>query len=361
MRYAFFTNTPAHVHLYKWPVRRLQEDGHEVLILARDYGCTEDLLSYYDLPHVIYGSCGTTKGSLFFRLPGHYARIAREIRRFRPDLVFGMGGYAAHASVLARCRCVLVIDSEPTSLDHRISTPFADVILTPAAFRKELGTNHYEFDGFKESAYLHPAVFEPDPSIRSDLGLARDEPFAVLRFNAFGSHHDVGHSGFSQEHRERLIGHLAQEVTVLVSDEGGDLDLSRLDARTFDLHPARMHDALAKAELLVADTQTMVTEAALLGTPAVRSNSFVGEDDMGNFKDLAEAGLVHNTADFETVLDITRKLLTDRSHADEWQQRRDTYVADMVNLTSLLVDIAVNDARMDDVEPVTPPARVRHS
>jgi predicted glycosyltransferase len=147
---------------------------------------------------------------------------------------------------------------------------------------------------------------------------------------------------------------LAREVTVLVSDEGNDLDLAGFDARPFDLHPARIHDALATADLLVADTQTMVTEAALLGTPAVRSNSFVGEDDMGNFKELESAGLIFNVSEFDETLATAERLLADESTEREWKRRRDAYVSGMVDLTSVVVEVALTQARMEAVTGVSP-------
>ncbi len=339
MRYVIFTNTPAHVHLYRNAVSRLQSRGHEVLVLGRDYGCTVDLLEWYDLPHEVYGGCDTTMFSLFRKLPGQYASILLATRRFDPDLIFGMGAYAAHAGVMSRTPTVLLLDSEPTTLDHAISRPFADTILTPAAFRKDLGDNHYVFDGFKETAYLHPRTFVPDRTVRDDLGVGAED-YAIVRFNAFGSHHDVNRSGFTQAQRRDLIERLAEVTTVVVSDEGGDFDLGPLPARPFDLHPAQLHDALAEASLLVADTQTMVTEAALLGTPAIRSNSFVGEGDMGNFLELEEHGLIFNLQSFEDVWTTARELFTTDGIDDSWHQRRTEYLASKVNLTDVIVDVA---------------------
>ncbi|QFU85019.1 DUF354 domain-containing protein [Natronorubrum aibiense] len=350
MNYLFFTNTPAHVHLYKHAVRRLRDRGHEVLVLARDYTCTVDLLEWYDLPYVVYGVCGTSKGSLLSRLPAHYARAITHARRFDPDLVFGMGGYAAHTGAVTRTPTVLLIDSEPASFDHTISTPFARTILTPNTFRKDLGENHYVFTGFKECAYLHPETYESDSSVRERLGLEADEPYALLRLNAFGSQHDVGKRGLTDEDCRRLVDRIGDDVTVLVSDEGGDADLEGLSARSFDLHPALMHDALAEADLLVADTQTMVTEAALLGTPAIRSNSFVGDDDMGNFVELENRGLIHNVASADAILDRAVPLLEADDTAQTWQRRRNALLAEKVNLTDVIVDVALNLGAVDDLE-----------
>jgi predicted glycosyltransferase len=352
MRYQLFTNTPAHVHLYRPVADRLRARGHEVRLLARDYACTVELLEYFDLPYRVYGTCDTSQSSLFRRLPGHYLGLLRETRRFDPDLIFGMGAYAAHAGAVTRTPTVLVLDSEPTSLDHAVSRPFARALITPEAFRKDLGDRHYTFPGFKECAYLHPEVYDPDPAVRDELGVG-DDPYAVVRFNAFGSHHDVAEGGFTPDQRRRLVDALAEHLTVVVSDEGGDLDVSSLPAREYDLHPARLHDALAGADLLVADTQTMVTEAALLGTPAIRSNSFVGDDDMGNFLELERRNLVENLASFEAVLDRAVEFAADPSVAERWRRRRDEYVSGLPNVADVLVAVAERPDRIDRVDGLT--------
>ncbi|WP_132058632.1 DUF354 domain-containing protein [Halorussus amylolyticus] len=347
MKYLFFTNTPAQVHQYRHAVAELDARGHDVLVLARDYGCTEALLDYHDVPYGLYGRCDTEKFSLFRELPKHYARIAAKAVRYRPDCVFGRGSYAALAGAVARAPVVLVDDSETTDLDHALSKPFTDAFLTPHTFEKDLGANHYEFRGFKELAYLHPDVYDPPTGIREELGLGADEAYAIVRFNAFGSHHDVGREGFTPEKRRRLVEALAERVTVFVSDEGGEMDLSETPARAFDCHPALLHDALAEASLLVADTQTMVTEAALLGTPAIRSNSFVGDDDMGNFVALERHGLVYNLRAFDAVLDAATDLLDDDRATDRWENTRDDFVADKVNLTAVVVAVAERAHELD--------------
>jgi predicted glycosyltransferase len=359
MRYLFFTNTPAHVHLYRNAVERLRAAGHEVLVLGRRYGCTEALLEYHDLPYQIYGEYDAASDSLYAVLPQHYAGAIRRTLRFDPDCVFGYGAYAAHAGAVARTPTILVLDSEPTPIDHAVSRPFARAILTPHVFGKDLGARHYRFRGFKECAYLHPEVYEPDPGVRDALGLAPGEPYALCRFNALDSLHDIGEHGFSPGQRRELVDRLADHVTVLVSDEGGEMALEDTAARPFDLHPARFHDALAAADLLVADTQTVATEAALLGTPVVRSNSFVGESDMGNFRELERHGLVRNVPSFDEVLETVLDLVTDDEAGAMWRRRRDAFMADKVNLTDLIVETARNVEAIERVPALSrdrPPA-----
>ncbi|MGN8214265.1 MULTISPECIES: DUF354 domain-containing protein [Halococcus] len=342
MRYLFFTNTPAHVHLYKHAAAALDDRGHDVLVLARDYGCTTELLEYHGLPYRCYGHLETTKWSLVRQLPRHYYSILRYTRQYDPDRIFGMGAYAAHAGAISRTPVTLILDSEPTSLDHAVSRPFATSILTPHAFGKDLGPKHYRFRGFKESAYLHPDVFSARDDIREQLGVEPDEKYVICRFNAFGSHHDVNHSGISPPERRELVEQLAERATVFVSDESDAMAFDALDARPFDLHPGLLHDALAEAHLLVADTQTMVTEAALLGTPAIRSNSFVGDSDMGNFIELEREGLIYNIGAFEPALERACSLLDDESISAEWADKRDDYIDRTVNLTEVIVDLATS-------------------
>ncbi|UPV76578.1 DUF354 domain-containing protein (plasmid) [Halorussus limi] len=353
MKYLFLTNTPAQVHQYRRAVATLRDRGHDVLVLARDYGCTEPLLDHYDVPYESYGTCETQKFSLARELPKHLARIVWLTRQFDPDCVFGRGAFAALAGTVAGTPVVLVDDSGNTDLDHAISVPLVDAVLTPHTFEKDLGEKHYEFRGFKELAYLHPDEYELQSDVRDELGVGPDEEFAIVRLNAFGSHHDVGKAGFTPEKRRELVETLAERATVFVSDEGGEMDLDRTPARAFDLHPALLHDALSEASLLVADTQTMVTEAALLGTPAIRSNSFVGDDDMGNFVDLERAGLVYNLREFDAVLDAATDLLADEDADQRWRNLRDRYLEDKVNLTEIVVEVAERVDSADEFDART--------
>lgn len=350
MRYLVFTNTPAHVHLYKNAVARLRERGHEVLVLARDYQCTVELLQYYDLPFRVYGGCESQKLSLVRNLPGQYASIVRRALRYDPDLVFGMGSYAAHAGVVTRTPTVLVLDSENQDLDHAISHPFAEALVTPHVFRKDLGSKHYTFTGYKECAYLHPDVYEPSPSVREELGVGRDEPYSIVRFNAYGSHHDVGEFGFDEDDRRELVSRLSEHGPVIVSSELDDGDGYAGDVHPFDLHPARLHDALAEASLLATDAHTMATEAGLLGTPTVRFSSFVGDDDYGHHRELERQGLVENYRSFDDVLSRSLELAADTDSAERWAERREEYVGGLADLTELIVETALAGGDVDAVD-----------
>lgn len=348
MRYLFFTNTPAHVHLYRNLVPRLQERGHEVLLLGRDYGCTVDLLTHYDLPYTVYGGNGTSFRSLVGNLPTQFFNVARIARRYDPDVIFGRGAYAAFAGRFTRAPVVLVLDSdgEPIQLGHTVSSWFAHLVLTPEAFDGDLGDHHHRFRGHKECAYLDPDVYTPDPGVRRTLGVDPSEPYAIVRFNAFDSYHDVGASGASERDRRRLLERLADRVTVFVSDEDGTLDLSPLPVRRYDARPWEIHDALAEARLLVTETGTMATEATLLGTPTVRFHD-ESEPDMGEFEALERNGLLRQRSTFTGVIEEAERLLDDPTAEARWEENREGYLDRTDDLTALLLEVAENHERRE--------------
>lgn len=352
MRYLIFNNTPAHVHLYKHAVRELSARGHEVLVLGRDDSCTRDLLEYYDVPHEIYGRKGATKASLAAALPEQFFNILRLARRYDPDLVLGRGAYAAFGGAVTGAPTLLLLDSVPWRLGYVVPSRFADTVLTTRAFRDDLGDHHHRFDGLTECAYLHPRVFEPDPSVREELGVGPDERFALVRFNGYGAFHDVGESGFTREQTRDLVRKLSEHATVFVSDEAERLDLSALPARPYDLHPARIHDALAEARLFVADAHTMVTEAALLGTPAVRATPHGPDEDMGEFRELERHGLVRNLPPADAA-GAAVALLEDDDAPARWAERREAFLRERVDLTAFIVEVAENPDRAGELARAT--------
>jgi hypothetical protein len=99
----------------------------------------------------------------------------------------------------------------------------------------------------------------------------------------------------------------------------------------------RMHDAIYYASLLVGDTQTSTTEAACLGTPAIRCNSFVGPNDMSNFKELeAKYKLIFNYRDSRNAIEKSLELIQQENINKEWAQRTEKLINDKIDLTAFM-------------------------
>lgn len=149
---------------------------------------------------------------------------------------------------------------------------------------------------------------------------------------------------------------------MLVADESGTVDLTGLDATRFDLHPARTHDVLATADLLVAGTGTMVTEAAFVGTPTVGFGEFV-EQESGEFVAIEAAGLVRTTTDLQEVVAHSLSVLdADEDAERRYQRRRRTFLDGLVDLNDVLATVAgdLDRAARHGDQSVTRSRRTRH-
>jgi predicted glycosyltransferase len=75
-----------------------------------------------------------------------------------------------------------------------------------------------------------------------------------------------------------------------------------------------MHSILKHATILVSDSQTMTSEAAVLGTPSVRINTFVGK--ISYLTDLEKLGLTKGyfPYQFKTALNQIQNILQDENY-----------------------------------------------
>jgi predicted glycosyltransferase len=128
-------------------------------------------------------------------------------------------------------------------------------------------------------AYLAPETFQRQLSVVEKYGLV---PFnyILIRKVKLSAHHDVGAEGLNENHVS-MVRKAYSSVPIVNSDE---LKKSEVD-------PQDMHQVLAHALLVVTDSQTMTAEAACLGVPVIRVNSFVGK--LSYLAELEELGLAY--------------------------------------------------------------------
>jgi uncharacterized protein len=266
---------PAHVHFFKHVIRGLEKRGHETRIVARDKDVTNALLDRLGFP---YETVGRPQKSLF-GMAGELLRrdlvLARVARKFRADLIVTRNPAGAQAGRLLGIRSVFDTDDGKAAGVHFWSAaPFAHVVTTPDCLTEDHGHRHVKYPGYKQTAYLHPNHYTPDPSVRRELGVGENERYFIVRFVAMGASHDVGEGKLSLQTKRAIVDRLQAHGRVFVSSEGPMLD--DFQALKFPLPPDRMHDALSFADMLVGDSQTMAAEAAVLGTPNLRVSAWSG-------------------------------------------------------------------------------------
>lgn len=331
---------PAHVHLFKNMIWELERDGHEVKVTARDKEVSLKLLEAYGINYEFLGRhkkqlSGKAIGAI--RLNYSLYKLAKA---FNPDILVGASGdfYTAQVARLTGKPSVIFEDSEADKSIYWFCEPFATTICTPSCFNVRLNVKkHIRYNGYKELAYLHVNYFYPDDTIFDYLELGSDDSFVVFRFVAWKAGHDINKRGIKLKYKWKLIKELEKHCTVFISSESQlpeDFERYRIT-----IPPHRIHDLLYYAHMLIGDTQTMTTEAGILGTPAIRCNSFVGEKDMGNFIELEKRyDLIYSYRDPDKALSKALELLENDTLKVDWQKKRERLINEKIDVTKFMVE-----------------------
>jgi predicted glycosyltransferase len=278
MRVLFDLAHPAHVHLYRNLIKRVQAEGGDVFVATREKDVAVDLCRAYGIPHtVISRSRPRSRVAAGFEMAWRTLQVARAALSFRPDALVGSSVSIGPVGRLIRRPSFVFTedDGAMVPLFSRVTYPFCTWLITPEALRNEgVGAKQLTYPGYHELAYLHPSHFTPDPEVPRRLGLDPAGRYFIVRLVALGSHHDIGASGMPADAVHRLIALLKERGRVLISSEGSLPE--ELEPLRFRMPPETLHDVLAFASLYFGDSQTMAIEAAMLGVPSLRCNSFVG-------------------------------------------------------------------------------------
>jgi uncharacterized protein len=335
---------PAHVHLFRNLYRELTDRQHNVTVTVKDLPSATKLLGLYGIPYIIIGTRGKSiAGKGLSQLIFDMKLTALAFRK-KIDMALGSSITIAHASRLSPMKSLVFDDDddEVQPLMTRYGHPFAHTLLSPASLRgrrRRAETIYYE--SFHELAYLHPARFTPDPSVLAEAGLLEGEPYFIMRFNAFRAHHDTGIKGISLDDKVLLAAYMSQRGKLFITTEGEiEPELARYRLK---LAPHHIHSLMSYATMLVGDSQTMTSEAAVLGVPALRCNSFAGRiaylDEQEKKYRLTFAYTPDN---FNAMFEKMKELLAMPALKEEWQRRRQIMLNDKIDLTSYMLHFIEN-------------------
>ena len=163
------------------------------------------------------------------------------------------------------------------------------------------------------------------------------EPYFVMRFNAFKAHHDVGVVGLTIENKRRMVQLLSQHGKVFITTERNiDEEFMPYQLR---VPQDKVHSLLYYATMFVGDSQTMTSEAAVLGTPSIRCNTFVGRihylEEEEHRYDLTYGFRPENS---EAMFSRVNELLAMGTGAlkAEWGKRREVLLKEKIDYTGFL-------------------------
>lgn len=351
MNVLFDINHPAQVHLFRHAIAELEERGHETLVTSREKEMTTRLLDAFGIDHVVLTERGEGVSGLVGEMLRREFKLLRVAQPFGPDAIISRNNPpAVHVANLLGARSVIVEDTDlSTKLDSAlvrrayasVTYPLVDITACPRSLDVPVPRERRRDVDFQELAYLHPNRFDPDPSVLRRADVSPDDPYFVLRLAGWDAFHDVGHSGLSAAAVDELVSLLSEHGEVYVSSEA-ELPTD-VDVQPIPVEPHQVHHLLAYADAYIGDSGTMSTEAALLGTPAVRVNTLAREDDESVFVELEqEYELLHSFVDEDEAITHVSDLVSDPTTGDAWGRRRKEMLSDKQDVTTELVDILLD-------------------
>jgi predicted glycosyltransferase len=265
----------AHPLVLRPIIERLEAQGNEVFITAREYGQTVGILERLGMSYTVVGEHGgASKLGKVRALGGRSARLARVVWKRRPELAIGHGSVdLGVVSALYRVPSVQMQDYEFARLQRQIAFRLASRVLAPDTIPLERlaklgakGKKLVRYSGLKEEYYL--AGFEPDPAVLGELGLDHEQILVVVRPPPETSEYHARNDLYGAT-IDRLAA-AANVQAVVIPRTTAQGEAIRAMHATNLIVPERAIDAqslIAYADLVVSAGGTMNREAVALGTP----------------------------------------------------------------------------------------------
>jgi len=339
MNYLFDIGHPGQVHLFKHAIILLKEKGHNVVVTVKEIPSAIELLIKYDINFINLGKKFDSillKG--FSQLKYNY-KLYKIAKKHKINLGIGSSITIAHVSRFHKMKSIILDDDDPQAvkLFANLAHPFAHCILSPdalAPFRKS--KKDITYAGSHELFYLHPKYFNPDINVLNELGLDANKPFFVLRFVAVKAYHDLGEEGLSLKQKQLIIEKIKEHGEVFITSEKAIEP--ELEPYKLSVSPEKIHHLLYYAKMFIGDSQTMTSEAAILGTPALKCNSFAHRLSLPNLlENRYDLCYAFANSEFDKMLLKIDFLLKNYDLKTEWKIKANRFFEETIDTTSFLV------------------------
>jgi len=332
---------PAHVHNIKNLYYNLFKH-HNITVVCKSIPLVKKLLNLYQIPYIEIGEKGENIKEKIIKQINLKKRVSKIIKEKEIDLAIG-SSLSVLSSIRIHSKSILLDEDDQLvqPFTAKFVSPFADCILSPDALSYEHLKNAIYYPGYHELAYLHSNVFTPDPNILLKYGLNEDDKYFILRFNAFKAHHDIHQYGLNKEQKHILIDNLSKYGKVFITTEA-ELE-PEFEEIKMPISPEEMHSFLYYSQMLISDSQTMTKEAAVLGVPSFRCNTFANRLAVLEELEL-KYGLTfgYHPSQFDWMLYRINEFLETPNLKNEWQKRRMRLLQDKIDVTAFWVWVIDN-------------------
>lgn len=362
MNVLFQLSHPAHFHLFKNVASQLTADGHNVHIIIKSKDILEDLVRESGLPYLNVNDKahrGSKAGILWDMIVRDWKILCYCLKN-HIDLLAGSTPEVAQIGWLLRKYRINFgeDDASIVPLFFKSAGKFIQTELSPVSCdngKYEPKTIHYA--GYHKLAYLHPNVFTPDKAAVEKY-FDPNEPYFLLRFAQLKAYHDGAAAGISDE--------LAMEIVKLLEPRGrvfitSERQLSpELEKYRLAINPLDIHHVMAFSQLYLGDSQSMAVEAAMLGVPNIRFNSFAGR--IGVLEELQnkyQLSFGIHSSNSDALLEKIRELLAYPDIRSEFQRRRSAMLADKIDVSAFFTWFIENYPASRDTMKVNPEYQYR--
>jgi uncharacterized protein len=264
---------PANYLLLRRTAAELTELGHKIVFAGRKKDVLIDLLTD---DHVNFFLPESKSSSKIRELVKRSKALNKFIVQQKIDLSIGATPSAALSALGTRAKSIVFNDDDPKVIPQFVLSayPAANLVLTPDVVPSFPARNLKKYPSYHTLAYLHPEIYSPTNEIFRYLGLEEGEDFSLIRCVKLSAFHDKHAIGISREQLRLLIKLLERNGRVYLSMEESDSEFEKYFLPT----PKKLiHSVLYYAKVFISDSQSMTSEAAVLGTPSIRINSFFGK------------------------------------------------------------------------------------
>lgn len=341
--YLFYLGHPAHFHNISKVIEQLSAKGKRVILVARGKDVLFDLLE--GLPYeIIYlkPRAGTGKLSLILTILKREWIMLKLALRFKPKMLVGTDIVITHVGKLLGIPSFVLNedDSKEVPFLAKFGFAYATGVFSPNSCNIEpYEQNKIGYEGYHELAYLHPNYFKPNAQKVTALYGDKDHYF-LLRFASLTAHHDDGITGITDELAKKIIAILERRGKVWITSER-PLS-SEFEKYRIAISPKEIHHAMYYTSLYIGDSQTMAAEAAVLGTPSLRFNDFVGK--LGYLEELEYK--YHLTFGIpadkpELLLKKIKEVLELPEKEKAWEERRAKMISETIDVAAFWTDFFV--------------------
>jgi predicted glycosyltransferase len=324
---------PAHVHFFRNVIGRLKADNHTVIVTARKKEMSVELLQEYAIPHITISRQKNGIG-LIIEMITRTFKLLLICLRHRPQLLMGiMGPSIAVVGFILRIPAWVFYDTENAWITNWFAYPLAHRVYTPVCYQGNVGKNQIRYAGYHELAYLHPQIFTPDRSVLEKYKLDLAKPYTLIRFVSWEASHDIGEKGIPLDDKMKLVSTLEKYGQVFITSES-PLPQS-LQSKHIPVTITEIHHLIALAKLVVGESATMASEAAVLGVPAI----FISDTLRGyTVEEEKKYNLVYNLSrrDIIKALDIINDICQNPQSGKKYKKSRATLLKEKINVAEYI-------------------------